>query len=209
MPDWNDIFTNRGKVFLEPHPDMQRLANLFKDNHFKRLLDLGCGTGRHLLFFSSQGFEVYGLDGSPKGLELANNWLSEENHKAELACQRIEQVFPYSNDYFDAIISIQVIHHNYLKDIIFTAQEIDRILKPNGIIFITVPILQVFSRGEWNLKKVEKRTFIPQKGLEKGLPHHFFTIKEFKSIFKSFSLMETYVDKTNHRAFLAIKNKLS
>ncbi|MFW9952679.1 MAG: class I SAM-dependent methyltransferase [Candidatus Thorarchaeota archaeon] len=209
MPDWNDIFTNRGRVFLEPHPDMEKLASLFKAHNFTRLLDLGCGTGRHLLYFSKQGFEVYGLDSSPKGLEIAKSWLIEENEKAELTCQRIEHVFPYPNEYFDTIISIQVIHHNYFEDIIFTAQEVDRILKPNGMIFITVPILNVFSRGDWDLKKVEKRTFIPQKGQEKGLPHHFFTISEFKSIFKSFNLMETYVDKTNHRAFIAIKNKLS
>jgi SAM-dependent methyltransferase len=207
MPDWNHIFTNRGKVFLEPHPDMQKLATLFKENSVKKLLDLGCGTGRHLLFFSKKEFKVYGLDGSPKGLEIANSWLLEENQHAKLSCQRIEQEFPYPNDYFDAIISIQVIHHNLLKDIKFTAQEIERILKPMGYIFITVPILNVFNRGEWDLRKVETRTFIPQKGQEKGLPHHFFTIKEFKSIFKSFTLMETYIDKTNHRAFLAIKDK--
>ncbi len=207
MPDWNDIFTNRGKVFLEPHPDMQKLTTLFKDNNFKKLLDLGCGTGRHLLFLSKEGFDVYGLDGSPKGLEIAKSWLSEENQNVELSCQRIEQEFPYPNQYFDAVISIQVIHHNLLKDIIFTAQEIERILKPKGYIFITVPILNVFSREEWDLKRIEPRTFIPQKGQEKGIPHHFFTIREFKSIFKSFTLLETYIDKTNHRAFLAIKDK--
>ena len=209
MPDWDEIFSKRGKIFQDPHPDMERLVSLFKSNSFKRLLDLGCGTGRHLLYFAQQGFEVYGLDGSPKGLDIAKNWLSEENKDANLTCQRIEQKFPYPNEYFDVIISIQVIHHNYLKDIIVTAQEIDRILKPNGFIFITVPILHIFSRAEWDLKKDEKRTFIPQKGQEKGLPHHFFTISEFKSIFKSFSLKETYIDKTNHRAFLAIKNKLN
>jgi SAM-dependent methyltransferase len=207
MPDWDDIFINRGKVFIEPHPDMQKIANLFRENNFKRVLDLGCGTGRHLLFLSKQGFDVYGLDGSPKGLEIANNWLLEENQQVNLACQRIEQEFPYPNAYFDAVISIQVIHHNLLKDIIFTVKEIDRILKPKGYIFITVPILNTLNSEEWDLNKVETRTYIPQGGQEKGLPHHFLTIKEFKFLFSNFTLLETYIDKTKHRAFLAIKDK--
>jgi len=34
-----------------------------------RVLDLGCGVGRHLVYLSSQGFEMHGLDLSPAGVE--------------------------------------------------------------------------------------------------------------------------------------------
>ncbi len=51
MPDWDDIFAEKGKTFIKPHPDMERLANLFSEKGVRRILDLGCGTGRHLLFF--------------------------------------------------------------------------------------------------------------------------------------------------------------
>ena len=78
MPDWNEIFTERGKVFLEPHPDMERLVKLFKKNDVQKILDLGCGTGRHLLFFFKKGFDMFGIDASPKGIEIAQECLSEE-----------------------------------------------------------------------------------------------------------------------------------
>jgi hypothetical protein len=55
------------------------------------------------------------------------------------------------------------------------------------------------------LKKVEKRTYIPQSGPEKGLPHHFFTIAELKRVLSAFELLEIYIDKTNHRAILGKK----
>ena len=205
MPDWDDIFTKRGKFFTNPHDDMERLTKIFKENGVQRVLDLGCGTGRHLLFFLKKGFDVYGLDGSPKGLEIAKNWLNEENLSAKLMHQRIDQRFPYENDFFDVIISIQVIHHNLMKDIIFTVKEIERVLKPKGFIFITVALLQAFNLKKWVLKKVEERTYIPQSGPEKGLPHHFFTIAELKSVFSSFELLEIYIDKTNHRAIFGKK----
>ncbi|MBY9019564.1 MAG: class I SAM-dependent methyltransferase [Candidatus Lokiarchaeota archaeon] len=206
MPDWDDLFAKNGKIFLEPHPDMERLANLFSKQGVRRILDLGCGTGRHLIFLSNKGFEVFGLDGSPNGLEIAKNWIDEENLTSELTCQKIEEPFPYIDSFFDAIISTQVIHHNLMKEILFTVKEIERILKKEGYIFLTFPLLQHFYVKKENLKKVEKRTYIPLAGKEKGLPHHFFTNPELKRVFHAFKLTEIYIDKTNHRAILGQKN---
>jgi len=205
MPDWDDVFAEKGKYFTTPHPDMERLANLFREKGVRRILDLGCGTGRHLLFLLKKGFEVYGLDGSPNGLEIAKNWLTEENLSSELTCQKVEHEFPYKNDFFDAVISIQVIHHNLMKDIKFTVNEILRTLKTEGFIFLTVPLRQAFYVKKSNMKKVELRTYIPLVGQEKGLPHHFFTIAEIKKVFSEFDLLEIYIDQTNHRAILGQK----
>ncbi|MHA1234187.1 MAG: class I SAM-dependent methyltransferase [Promethearchaeota archaeon] len=205
MPDWDDVFAKKGKYFTDAHPDMERLAKLFSEKGVRRILDLGCGTGRHLLFLLKKGFEVYGLDGSPNGLEIAKRWLTEENLSLELTCQKIEHDFPYKDAFFDAVISIQVIHHNLIKDIMFTVNEIKRTLKPEGFIFLTFPLIQGFYVKKQNMQKVEKRTYIPLKGQEKGLPHHFFTIAEVKRVFSAFSLSEIYIDKTNHRAILGQK----
>ncbi|MFX1315357.1 MAG: hypothetical protein ACFE9T_05800, partial [Promethearchaeota archaeon] len=92
------------------------------------------------------------------------------------------------------------------KDILFTIKEIERILKNEGMIFITFPVLGTDSKLEsWELKEIEKGTYIPQKGPEKGLPHHFFTLDEIQQVFSSFKLLETYLDETNHRAILGTK----
>ena len=205
MPDWDDVFAKKGKYFTTPHPDMERLAKLFSEKGVRRILDLGCGTGRHLLFLLKKGFEVYGLDGSPNGLEIAKNWLIDENLSSELTCQKIEHRFPYKDGFFDAVISIQVIHHNLIEDIIFTVNEIKRTLKPEGLIFLTFPLIQGFYIKKQNMQKVEKRTYIPLTGQEKGLPHHFFTVAEVKRVFSDFGLSKIYIDETNHRAILGQK----
>jgi ubiquinone/menaquinone biosynthesis C-methylase UbiE len=149
---------------------------------------------------------MYGFDASPKGLSLTRKWLSEEGLSAELINHRMEERFPYDDNYFDAVISIQVIHHNKLKDIIFTVSEITRVLKNHGIIFITFPRLEDRDDlDDWKLKEIEKGTYIPQTGKEKGLPHHFFTITEIQEVFSSFNLVEIYNDRTRHRAILGVK----
>ncbi|MFX0034067.1 MAG: class I SAM-dependent methyltransferase [Candidatus Hermodarchaeota archaeon] len=206
MPDWDAIFSEKGKVFLEPHPELERIIKIFHERGVKRILDLGCGTGRHLIFLSKKGFKVYGMDASPKALQIAREWLKEENLEVEVVLNRMEHQFPYKDCFFDAIISIQVIHHNLMKDIIFTVNEISRILKPKGIIFITFPKLEGSSRlEEWELKEIEKGTYIPQAGKEKGLLHHFFTIEEIHQVFSSYNLLEISLDRANHRAILGIK----
>lgn len=49
-----------------------------------RLLDLGCGTGRHVLHFARRGFDVVGLDLSPHMLREARSKLERAGLKAHL-----------------------------------------------------------------------------------------------------------------------------
>ena len=210
MPDWEFIFSKRGKVFTRPHSDARFLVSFFKERGIKKILDLGCGSGRHLVYFSKKGFEVFGFDASARALELAKEWLEEEGLTADLKLHRMEERFPYSDNFFDAIISIQVIHHNLLEEILFTVSEMERVLKKNGVIFITVPILKGGSRiDDWQMKEVEPNTCMPLNGPEEGLPHHFFTLEKIDEIFKNFDLLKVYIDNTKHRAILGIKKRES
>jgi len=204
MPDWDYIFSERGKVFTEPHSDMEKIVDIFRENQVQKILDIGCGTGRHLIFLSKKGFKMYGFDASPKGISIAKQWLKEENLRAEIKHHKMEEPFPYPNNNFDGIISIQVIHHNRMKDILRTIGEIERVLKKGGLIFITFPKLGENWDNEY-LQEVEKGTYLPQRGKEKGLLHHFFTLDEIQDVFKLFDLKEVYNDGKNHRAILGIK----
>ena len=66
---WTDIFGERGRFFTEVHEDIERISTLLAGLHAKRVLDLGSGTGRHLVHLARLGFSVYGLDESPEATE--------------------------------------------------------------------------------------------------------------------------------------------
>jgi SAM-dependent methyltransferase len=208
MPDWEKIFEEKGYVFVDPHPDMSRLVTIFQERGVKKVLDLGCGTGRHLVYLARTGFEVSGFDSSMTALELTEKWLKEEKLDAEICLSKMEEPFPYSDNSFDAVISIQVIHHNLIKDILTTVREIERVLKIGGYLFFTVPHLGPKPENpddDWNLNQVEEGTFIPQSGPESGIPHHYFTEDELLETFRNFKILEIYIDDTNHRCVLAIR----
>jgi cyclopropane fatty-acyl-phospholipid synthase-like methyltransferase len=50
-------------------------------------LDLGCGSGVHTVFLAQEGFDVFGVDISPLGIENARQWLTQRGLSAHLAVQ--------------------------------------------------------------------------------------------------------------------------
>ena len=197
-------------MFIDPHPDMARIVEILRRHNVRKVLDLGCGTGRHIVYLTKRGFQVYALDSSAVALSHAESWLKDEGLTASLTRGRMEEDLPYSDEFFDAVVSVQVIHHNLIESVLRTIGEITRVLKPGGVVFVTVPILTVGpiqKEMDWQLQEVEPRTFIPGRGPEAGIPHHYFTEESLKAAFSEYNVQELYVDDTNHRCLLGIKNE--
>jgi len=201
-PVWDQVFKYEGRYFKMVHEDIPQLSEIFKERNVERILDLGCGSGRHVIHFAKQGFEVFGLDHAPTGLAMARDWLANEELSADLNLGEMTQPLPYEDEFFDAIISIQVIHHARFAAIQKIVSELERVLKPNGFLFVTVP--RQMNQAE-SFHQIEPRTFIPLDGRERGLPHHYFTPKELKETFSHFRIANFHSDKTDHYCLSALK----
>ncbi|MBI4119864.1 MAG: class I SAM-dependent methyltransferase, partial [Parcubacteria group bacterium] len=138
MKQWDKIFKKHGKVFLSIQEDIPMVAREFKKNGVKHVLDLGSGSGRHIVYLAKQGFDMYGFDISESGIKISKDWLKKEGFHARFKTGSIYKKLPYQDNFFDAVISTNTIHHEKVKNIRKTILEIKRILKPGGLIFITV-----------------------------------------------------------------------
>ena len=187
---WNETFKEKGKVFKKPQEDMPRIVKLFKKHNVKKVLDLGCGSGRHLVFLAKKGFDVYGIDMAKSGIEISKKWLDKEGLKANLKIGDIYKKLPYKSNFFDAIVSIQTLHHEKIEKIRKLIKEIERILKINGLIFITVLDLRCVPNK--NKKQVAPRTFILLKGNDVGVPHYSFNKNVLRKEFKSFKILNIW-----------------
>jgi SAM-dependent methyltransferase len=199
---WDTIFRRQGRVFTEPHWDMPKVVRCLKESGSETVLDLGCGTGRHVVYLAHHGFSVYGLDNSPKAIKMTAEWLAQESLRADLQIQEMTETFPYEDRFFDAIVSIQVIHHADTASIKQIISEIERVLKPGGLLFVTVPKQR--NQGK-RFRQIEPNTFIPLDGDERGLPHHFFTPQELGTLLTHFEIADIHLDPIDHYCLSAYK----
>lgn len=199
---WDQIFNKDGHVFREIHPAVPGFVKLLHETGGNTVLDLGCGTGRHVVFLAQQGCRVFGFDLAAEGLKLTKEWLNEEKLEAGLHRQNMYESFPYQDGFFDGAISIQVIHHGRLQQVRQAVGELLRVVKPGGILLVTVPLV---SRSRYPYEEIEPDTFVPLDGFEKGLPHHIFSPQDFKSLFEGCEILDYYRDDDVHQAILARK----
>lgn len=207
MKQWNEIFKRNGRVFLKPQEDISKIVKSFKKKGVKRILDLGCGSGRHMVYLVKHGFEVYGIDIALRGVQITKNWLKKEKLRANLKIGNIYKKLPYQDNFFDALISTQTLHHNRIGNIRKLIKEIERILKPKGLIFITVskkgPIKDIPKEKLWKIKFIAPRTLIPLSHDEKGLIHYRFNKKLLRKEFKNFKIYDIWVEsKRGHYCLL-------
>jgi SAM-dependent methyltransferase len=184
---WETIYARDGRVFDEPFPRFDEVLAIFKEHACERILDLGCGTGRHALRFAEEGFSVVGMDISATGLELTRQWAREEMLGVSLAQADMRTGLPFAASCFDGVFSTQVIHHALLAQIRSTIGDIHRILRPGGRVFISVTA----TKGERGpFEEIEPGTVVPSTGSEAGLPHHVFTEETLRHEFRAFDIVE-------------------
>ncbi len=188
--EWDAIFRAKGRVFLEPIPQFDAVADEFARRQLKRVLDLGCGTGRHCVALAARGFDVTALDISMNGLAQTRAWLRETGGEAPLLNADTRDSLPFAASSFDAVFTNRVIHHALLAQVRLAISEMLRVLRPHGLAFITLPGRR---EEESTGVQIEPGTFVPQEGQEKGLPHHLFTDAEVYQEFAAFKILNAEI----------------
>ncbi len=187
----------------EPHEEAEALASLFREHGVKRILDLGCGDGRHLVWFAAQGFDMVGLDSAPTGLKLAEGFLAAAGQTAELVCADVAGI-PFEDGAFDAVICVQVINHQDIDGIRKTVAGIHRVLRPGGWLFLTVASIE----GELTNPKIVRlspRLYTMGEGHEAGVPHYKATAEEWLAEFARFRIERSRTDAKGKLALIAQK----
>ena len=182
-------------------PSMLRILKELKLSN-KKILDLGCGSGRYTKLLLNKEAKVWAIDPSEKMLEIAQRENKEVIFKKGTASK-----IPFKTNFFDIVISSLVIDH--IKYIDKAFREVNRILKNNGIFIFSRnnPITEIVEKCEGNsyifnnyFKEGKRKKYFPN--FKVNMPYYHITMETIiKTIIRNGFVVDDYIDvKPNPRS---------
>lgn len=153
-----------------------------------KILDIGCGGGRHVKLFAENGFRTYGVDFSGEGIEQTKKVLSEHGLNAELKICDMREL-PYDDAFFDGVISFGVFYYADANGMRDSIGELCRVLKTKAAGFVNLRTTDDYRYGKG--KEIERNTFVLgiEETNEVNLTMHFLSLQDVHDYFKKVSLI--------------------
>jgi SAM-dependent methyltransferase len=195
IKNWNKSYKKFENCLIYPNEEVVRfVANHIntkkKLNYNKKLLDFGCGAGRHLKFSIENSFYTIGLEVSDVALKQAKHFLDLNKFRKNTykLIKTSDSVIPLKNNSIDYLIADGVLDSMMTEDILVSIDEFFRIIKNNGLIYISLMSDKTIRRGKF-LNKFDQ---LISESHENKTVQSYFNYKRIKKLFKNFKIVELY-----------------
>jgi len=152
-PDfWDNLWKDNDlKKYIESHRNdwfVSRTTKKFiTPNQDNKILEGGCGKGQYVYSLDTAGYSAYGIDFASKTVAEVNRLFPS----LKVSFGNIEKL-EFPDKFFSGYWSLGVIEHFY-DGYDKIAQEIKRVLRPGGYLFLTFPCLSRLRKLKARLKK--------------------------------------------------------
>lgn len=155
---------------------LEKFTSLISDS--ARVLDLGCAYGRDVQYFFENGFDIYGFDISEEMIGVARTKIPKAKFKVGNLLE-----LDYEDDYFDGVWSSATLVHISRNDIDIAIKQINRVLKREGILYLT------FREGEGealdkNNNKERYYSYYKKQEIYDFLEKNGFIVVEYEEVKK-------------------------
>ena len=182
---WSRVLRETPEPWEQPDDEVVSFAAQLRAG--QRVLDLGCGVGRHTVYLAQQGFEVHASDIAADGLRETLRRMRVGRVDGAVLHSDMTAV-PYPDAVFDAAIAVNVIYHGYRTDVETCLAEVRRVLKPAGLFFLTFNSTESDDWGRG--RRVDDLTFVKVGGVEDGIPHYFVDRAEVERLMGAYELLD-------------------
>lgn len=151
-------------------------------------LDIGCATGFFLDVAKDNGLVVYGTELSQEAVMIAR-----KRHK-DIFNGTVEQA-NYQSEFFDLVTIYDLIEH--VLDPTQTFEEVNRIMKKNGLVVITTPDIKswhakILGKHFYQIDPFQHLFYFSPKSMKNIMAKTGFEIIEIKKNKKIFTLEEIF-----------------
>jgi SAM-dependent methyltransferase len=165
------------------------VALRWRDAGVSRILDLGCGIGRHALFLAGLGLELTAVDLSPEGIaELERRSVAGglSARIRTLVCDMLE--LPFGDAEFGAVLAYHSIYHTDMAGLESVIRKIHAILEPRGRLFVTFNSKSNPGYDDPANRIVDEHTRVKTRGVEAGIPHTFVDRESLRGLLAGFRI---------------------
>jgi len=190
MQAWNEAWkTADGRAdWIEPAPFVREYLPSVAARGAGRLIDIGCGPGRHTIFAAHLGCRAIGVDAARAGIQHLRAWATHENVLVDVAVADM-RALPYSGNSFDCAIAWNVIYHGTADIVARAVNEIARILTPGGVFILTLISKRNARYGVG--AEIEPDTFVNADDPgETSHPHRFYNRTDAEQLLFRFDISE-------------------
>lgn len=172
---WENIYKENKTINLYDG-FLDKYLKYFKKENFL-ILDLGSGNGTNSLFLLDKGYDVISLDFS----SFALNELKEKNQNAKIIEHDLLKDLPFEKESVDLVIADLSLHYFSKEDTLKIINNIDNILKKDGILIARVNSVKELKSEKIN-KKIEDNFYFIN-----GYNKRFFSSRDINFFFNIFS----------------------
>lgn len=207
--DWKIVKGSHAEYWQTPSADAFYLLARWQELGLTKLLDLGCGLGRHAILFGKNGFDVSCFDISEEAIKQARAWAESENLHFSYAVGDMLHL-PYPDGAFDAILSYHVINHTDTAGMRQVASELKRVLRPGGEFYLTLGSKDTWGWTDTDWPMIDENTKLRQEdGPEDNVPHFYADYDLVQDLFADFEIIDVHQLQDFHQKPGEAKPKVS
>ncbi len=173
---------------LEPGSFLDELIDLCPPAENRRVLDIGCGEGKDAVYMAQKGYDVTAFDLTENGIKKTIALAKDRGTKINAY---VDDINTFETDkQFDIIYSTGTVQYLFEENKTGFFEKLEKIIKPNGIVFINVFVEKSFLElppdwdkeekmwksgelftyfADWKIERIDEVIFEDNSG---GVPHY-------------------------------------
>tara|TARA_B100001250_G_C19802930_1_gene791930 strand:- start:82 stop:774 length:693 start_codon:yes stop_codon:yes gene_type:complete len=150
LQNWNNSYENKDNFLFVPNEEVVRFISKYIQkrvgiNNFKiidnkkdkKILDFGCGIGRHIIYGLEMGLDMYGFDLSDVAIKECLNWIKEKKLVAsnDKILSANANNLPWDDNFFQYGISHAVLDSMTFDNARLGCKELNRVLEKDSLFY--------------------------------------------------------------------------
>lgn len=178
---WNKIHENYERNNIKVDNWLDSFETIIS-NCKGAVLDLGCGGGNDTLYLIEKGKRVIACDQSINAIKNIQKNFPEV---AETKCFNMLDGLAFEDDSFEIVCADLCLHYFTEKDTDKILKEIQRVLRPEGHLFVRVNSVNDVNHGAGQGEEVEPHLYKTSEGMLK----RFFDEADVRRLFGDFEIL--------------------